>query len=125
MLRYAIIIRMPRLSGLPQPLPDWMVSHYPLFQKLVIGLSHKELEARGDIAPYDLYSHRLDIDLSKVAQAGGDFVQSQLEPVMCDRKVYGDIVKEYLAHANGKQAIAYCSGLTTLCRLPAYSTPEA
>jgi superfamily II DNA or RNA helicase len=82
-----------------------------LFQKLVIGLSHKELEARGDIAPYDLYSHKLDIDLSKVAQAGGDFVQSQLEPVMCDRKVYGDIVKEYLAHASGKQAIAYCSGI--------------
>jgi DNA repair protein RadD len=82
-----------------------------LFQKLVIGLSHKELEARGDIAPYDLYSHRLDIDLSKVAQAGGDFVQSQLESVMCDRKVYGDIVKEYLAHASGKQAIAYCSGI--------------
>jgi DNA repair protein RadD len=82
-----------------------------LFQKLVIGPSHKDLENRGDIAPYDLWAHKLDVDLSGVAMGEGDYVQSDLEAAMMDRKVYGDILKEYHRLAEGKQAVAYCAGV--------------
>lgn len=82
-----------------------------LFQKLVIGPSHKELEKRGDIAPYDLWSHRLDVNLSDVTISDGDFNQGELEQAMMNHKVYGDIVSEYDRLASGKQAIAYCAGV--------------
>ena len=79
-----------------------------LFQQLIIGVSADDLINRGYIAPYDLFAPKMDIDLSKVTQSCGDFNNSELGEVMTDRKIYGDIVSNYLKYAGDRKAIAYC-----------------
>lgn len=79
-----------------------------LCEVVVNGVSGDELIARKLIAPYDLYAPKLDVDLSKVRMSGSDFNQEDLEATMCDRKIYGDVIKHYRKLADGKQAIAYC-----------------
>ena len=40
--------------------------------------------------------------------SGSDFNNEQLSQTMCDRKIYGDIIKYYHTLAEGMQALAYC-----------------
>lgn len=75
---------------------------------IINGISADELIHRGYIAPYDIYAPKLNIDLSKVKMSGSDFNNEELGEAMCDKKIYGDIIKNYKALANGMQAIAYC-----------------
>lgn len=82
-----------------------------LFQKIVEGISADELIKRGAISDYDLYAPKLNIDLSKVPVGDGDYSVVQLEDIMCDRKIYGDIIENYEKLAKGKQAIAYCTSI--------------
>lgn len=87
-----------RLDGKPLNLCDVIIN----------GVSGDELIGRGLIAPYDVYAPKLNIDLSKVAMSGSDFNNEQLGETMCDRKIYGDILRYYHELAEGKQALAYC-----------------
>ena len=75
---------------------------------IINGISADELIEMGYVAPYDIYAPNLHIDLSKVGMSGSDFNSGQLSETMCDRKIYGDIIKYYRELANGKQALAYC-----------------
>lgn len=90
-----------RLDGKPLNLCDVIIN----------GVSADELISKGLIAPYDIYAPKLAIDLSKVAMSGSDFNNEQLGEVMCDRKVYGDIIRYYRQLADGKQALAYCTNI--------------
>ncbi len=78
---------------------------------IINGISADELIEKGYIAPYDLYAPKLNIDLSKVSMSGADFNNEQLSETMCDRKIYGDIIKYYHQLADGKQALAYCCNI--------------
>lgn len=78
---------------------------------IINGISADELIERGYIAPYDLYAPKLNIDLSKVSMSGADFNNQELGNAMCDRKIYGDIIKYYKELAEGKQALAYCCNI--------------
>ncbi|MCR4661667.1 MAG: DEAD/DEAH box helicase family protein [Clostridia bacterium] len=82
-----------------------------LADEILNGISADELIEQGAISHYDLYAPKLDIDLSKVSMSGSDFNNEQLSNVMCDRKIYGDIIKYYKELADGKQAIAYCTNI--------------
>lgn len=75
---------------------------------IINGISGDELIERGDVAPYDLFAPKLNIDLSKVSMSGADFNNEELSEVMLDKKIYGDIIKYYKNLADNKQAIAYC-----------------
>ena len=75
---------------------------------IINGIDADSLIERGCIAPYDLYAPKLNIDLSNVSMSGADFNNEQLSVAMCDRKIYGDIIKYYRMVANGKQSLAYC-----------------
>lgn len=79
-----------------------------LCEVIINGIDADTLIERGLIAPYDLYAPKLNIDLSKVSMSGADFNNEELSETMCDRKIYGDIIKNYRKLANGKQALAYC-----------------
>ena len=79
-----------------------------LFDKLVIGVSAKELINRGLIADYNYYAPDLNIDLSHIKSNCGDFNNQQLGDTMCSKKIYGDIIKYYNLLGKGEQAIAYC-----------------
>lgn len=79
-----------------------------MFTTVINGISADELIDKGLIAPYDIYAPKLNIDLSKVSMSGADFNNEQLGETMCDKKIYGDIIKYYRELADGKQALAYC-----------------
>ena len=87
---------------------------------IINGIDADSLINRGLIAPYDIYAPKLNIDLSNVAMAGADFNNEQLSEEMCDRKIYGDIIKYYRELADGKQSIAYCCNVKhskSICEL--------
>lgn len=75
---------------------------------IINGMDADSLIKKGLIAPYDLYAPKLNIDLSKVSMSGSDFNNEQLGETMCDKKIYGDIIKYYRELAENKQALAYC-----------------
>ena len=82
-----------------------------IFTTIINGVSGDDLIERGYVAPYDLYAPKLDIDLKDVNMSGADFNNEQLGNVMCNRKIYGDIIKYYRQLASGKQSIAYCTNI--------------
>ena len=87
---------------------------------IINGISADELIDLGYVAQYDIYAPKLNIDLSNVKMSGSDFNNEELAETMCDRKIYGDIIKYYKELANGKQAIAYCVNIKhskSICEL--------
>lgn len=91
-----------------------------MFHTIINGIDADSLIDRGLIAPYDLYAPKLNIDLSKVSMSGSDFNNEELGATMCDRKIYGDIIKYYRELADGKQALAYCTNIKhaqEICKL--------
>lgn len=87
---------------------------------IINGISADELIEQGHVSDYDLYAPKLNIDLSKVSMSGADFNNEQLGETMCDRKIYGDIIKYYKELANGRQSIAYCVNIKhskSICQL--------
>lgn len=75
---------------------------------IINGVDADALIEKGLIAPYDLYAPKLNIDLDKISMSGADFNNEELSETMCDKKIYGDIIKYYRELANDKQALAYC-----------------
>lgn len=99
-----------RLDNKPLSLADVIIN----------GISGDELIERGFISKYELYAPKLDIDLDSVEMSGSDFNNQQLGNVMCDNKIYGDIIKYYHKLADGKQSIAYCTNIKhsqSICEL--------
>ena len=82
-----------------------------LFDIIVEGISANALIKRGAISDYDLYAPKLKIDLSGVSVNDGDYSTVQLEEIMCNNKIYGDIIANYEKLAKGKQSIAYCTSI--------------
>ena len=78
-----------------------------IFNAMVQGVTHKELEARGCLAPFDYYAPA-EIDLSGVKKHCGDFEQGAIEDLVCTRTVYGDVLQSYRKFADGKRTIAFC-----------------
>lgn len=79
-----------------------------LFDIIIQGITAKELIQRGNISDYSYYAPDLNIDLSRIKKNCGDYNNQELGEAMCNRKIYGDILKYYNLLAKGKQAIAYC-----------------
>lgn len=87
---------------------------------IINGISSDELIKRGYVSDYDLFAPKLNIDLSNVSMSGSDFNNEQLGETMCDKKIYGDIIKYYRQLADGKQALAYCVNIKhskSICEL--------
>lgn len=87
-----------RLDGKPLELAD----------KMVIGITAKELIKQGKISDYNYYAPDINLDLSNVRKVNGDFNNQQLGEVMSNKKIYGDIIKYYNMLGQGRQALAYC-----------------
>ena len=79
-----------------------------MFNVILNGIDADTLIDKGLIAPYDMYAPKLNIDLSNVSVSGSDFNNEQLSETMCDKKIYGDIIKYYRELANNRQSLAYC-----------------
>lgn len=79
-----------------------------VFSSMVQSLSVNELIALGNLTKFHYFVPEKTIDLSGVRSGFGEYNQADLADVMSDKTIIGDIVEDYLRHANGKSAICYC-----------------
>lgn len=87
-----------RLDG--KPLGD-------VFDAIEVVSSYSELIALGFLAEPTVYSTKQTPDLSKVHTRRGDFVESELETAMIEPHVVGNVVEEWLAHAERRRTVVY------------------
>lgn len=87
-----------RLDG--KPLGD-------IYDKLIEGVDTKWLIENKRLAPYEYYAPTM-VDTSGLRTIAGDYVVSDLEQLMSEKAIYGDVVSTYQRLAPGEQAIAYC-----------------
>lgn len=87
-----------RLDG--KPLGD-------IFGSLITGVDTRWLIDHKHLAPYEYYAPTL-VDASELRISRGDYIASDLEQLMNERAIYGNVVDTYLRLAPGEQAIAYC-----------------
>lgn len=87
-----------RLDG--KPLGD-------VFDAMVEGVDVKWLVEHNNLAPYEYYAPTL-IETDGLRTLAGDYVVSDLEKLMNERAVYGDVIETYRRFASGERSIAYC-----------------
>ncbi len=87
-----------RLDG--RPLGD-------IFDTLITGVDVRWLIENKRLAPYEYYAPTT-VDTSGVKTVAGDYVVSDLERLMNERAIYGDIVENYKRFAPGERTIVYC-----------------
>lgn len=87
-----------RLDG--KPLGD-------IYDSLIQGVSVQWLIDHDRLAPFDYYApYTVNMDSARVVH--GDFMASDLERIMSDRAIYGDVIQSYRQLAPEEKAIAYC-----------------
>ena len=79
-----------------------------VFSSMVLAPSVNQLIKLGNLTSFEYFNEPLDIDLSKCRIKNGDYVSNDLETVMDDKRIIGDIVEHYLHFAYGKSTICYC-----------------
>lgn len=87
-----------RLDG--KPLGD-------IYDTLIEGVDVKWLINHGHLAPYEYYAPTL-VDTSGLRTVGGDYVLSDLDKLMNERAIYGNVIESYRTLAPGERSIAYC-----------------
>ena len=75
---------------------------------MVKSLSVSQLIAKGNLTPYEYFAPDIGVNLDNVRSKYGEYVNSDLEHEMSDKRIIGGIVDNYLIHAQGKAAICYC-----------------
>lgn len=79
-----------------------------VFQSMVQSLSVNQLIALGNLTKFKYIVPDTDIDLSNVKIVCGDFDNDDLEKVMSNTVIIGNIVDHYIHFAHNKSAICYC-----------------
>lgn len=87
-----------RLDG--RPLGD-------IYDDLLTGVDTKWLIDNHRLAPYEYYAPTL-VDTTGLRTIAGDYVVSDLERLMNERAIYGDVIEAYRKLAPGERSIAYC-----------------
>ena len=87
-----------RLDG--KPLGD-------IFDALITGVDAKWLIENKRLAPYEYYAPTA-VDTSGLRKVAGDYVVSDLEQLMNERAIYGNVIEAYRKFAMGERSIAYC-----------------
>ena len=79
-----------------------------VFTSMVNGPTIDELIKLGNLTDFSYYSAKTKIDLKNVKVKFGEYVNSDLQKVMEDKRIIGSIVDNYKKLAKGKSAICYC-----------------
>lgn len=87
-----------RLDG--RPLGD-------IFDTLITGVDTRWLIENKRLAPYEYYAPTT-VDTSGLRTVAGDYVVSDLERLMNERAIYGNVIESYLRFAPGERCIVYC-----------------
>ena len=87
-----------RLDG--KPLGD-------IYDELVTGVSVRWLIENHRLAPYEYYAPTV-VETDGLRVQAGDYVVKDLEQLMTERAIYGDVIKSYQRFAPGERSIVYC-----------------
>lgn len=87
-----------RLDG--KPLGD-------VYDTLIEGVDTRWLIDHKMLAPYEYYAPTA-VDTESLKVVRGDYVVSDLEKLMCERAIYGDVIESYRRFACGERTIVYC-----------------
>lgn len=87
-----------RLDG--RPLGD-------IYDTLITGVDTKWLIQNHRLAPYEYYAPAL-VDASGLRTVAGDYVVSDLEQLMNERTIYGDVIGTYRKVAPEERTICFC-----------------
>ena len=78
-----------------------------IYNALVTGVDVKWLIEHNRLAPYEYYAPTT-VDTSGLRVVCGDYVTSDLEQLMNERAIYGNVVDSYKRLALGEKSICYC-----------------
>lgn len=78
------------------------------FDSMVQSLTVKQLTELGNLTRFKYYAPDFNADLSKVKVVHGDYDNHEIEKIMVDKNILGNIVDNYRHYADGKSAICYC-----------------
>ena len=78
-----------------------------VYDTLITGVDTKWLIEHERLAPYEYYAPTT-VDTSGLRTIGGDYVISDLERLMNERAIYGNVIESYRRFAQGERSIAYC-----------------
>lgn len=78
-----------------------------IYEVLVEGVDTRWLIEHQRLAPYEYYAPTT-VDTSGLRITCGDYAVSDLERLMNERAIYGDVIGSYQKIAGGERAIAYC-----------------
>ena len=87
-----------RLDG--KPLGD-------IYDDLIEGVDVKWLIENKRLAPYEYYAPTA-VDTDGLRKVAGDFVTTDLERLMNERVIYGNVIGSYRRFAEGERSICYC-----------------
>ena len=87
-----------RLDG--KPLGD-------IYDTLITGVDTRWLIEHHRLAPYEYYAPTL-VDTTGLRTVAGDYVVSDLERLMNERAIYGNVIDSYRRIAPGERSICYC-----------------
>ena len=79
-----------------------------VFDSMVESLTVQELIDLGALTPFKYFAPDIGVDLRHARQKFGEFINSDIEEIMGDKKIIGGIVGNYQKLAGGKSAICYC-----------------
>jgi superfamily II DNA or RNA helicase len=78
-----------------------------IYDTLIEGVDVRWLIDNHRLAPYEYYAPTL-VDTTGLRTVAGDYVVSDLEQLMNERAIYGDVLKHYQKLAPGERTICYC-----------------
>lgn len=78
-----------------------------VYDTLIEGVDVRWLIDNHRLASYEYYAPTL-VDTSGMRTIAGDYVVSDLEQLMNERAIYGDVLKQYQRLAPGERTICYC-----------------
>lgn len=90
-----------RLDG--KPLGD-------VFNTLIEGVDVQWLIDHNHLAPYEYYAPTT-VDTDGLRKVAGDFVATDLEKLMTERAIYGNVIRAYERFALGCRSIVYCASV--------------
>jgi superfamily II DNA or RNA helicase len=82
-----------------------------IYDTLIEGVDVRWLIEHHRLAPYEYYAPTL-VDTSGLRTVAGDYVVSDLEQLMNERAIYGNVIETYRKFAPGERTIAYCVSVT-------------
>lgn len=78
-----------------------------VYDTLIEGVDVRWLIDNHRLAPYEYYAPTL-VDTTGMRTIAGDYVVSDLEQLMNERAIYGDVLRNYEKLAPGERTICYC-----------------